>query len=126
MSLGDILNSINFDKNDLFGDNEEVMNKAYVPFVINRSLSYHVDGVLLANEMNKHTHIDKRMQYDFYRHALSKGKRFSKWYKSENDDDLALLAKHYRCSRVKAEEIKKTLNDSQIESIRQHLKGMSD
>ena len=105
MNLGDILNSINFGKNDLFGENEEVMNKAYVPFVINRSLSYHTDGVLLANEMNKHTHIDKRMQYDFYRHALAKGKRFSKWHKSENDDDLALLAKHYRCSRVKAEEI---------------------
>ena len=126
MNLGDILNSINFGKNDLFGENEEVMNKAYVPFVINRSLSYHTDGVLLANEMNKHTHIDKRMQYDFYRHALTKGKRFSKGHKSENDDDLALLAKHYRCSRVKAEEIKKTLNDSQIESIRQHLKGVSD
>ena len=126
MNLGDILNSINFGKNDLFGENEEVMNKAYVPFVINRSLSYHTDGVLLANEMNKHTHIDKRMQYDFYRHALTMGKRFSKWHKSENDDDLALLAKHYRCSRVKAEEIKKTLNDSQIESIRQHLKGVSD
>ena len=126
MNLGDILNSINFGKNDLFGDNEEVMNKAYVPFVINRSLSYHTDGVLLANEMNKHTHIDKRMQYDFYRHALTKGKRFSKWHKSENDDDLDLLAKHYRCSRVKAEEIKKTLSDSQIESIRQHLKGVSN
>ena len=126
MNLGDILNSINFGKNDLFGDNEEVMNKAYVPFVINRSLSYHTDGVLLANEMNKHTHIDKRMQYDFYRHALTKGKRFSKWHKSENDDDLALLVKHYRCSRVKAEEIKKTLSVSQIESIRQHLKGVSD
>ena len=126
MNLGDILNSINFGKNDLFGENEEVMNKAYVPFVINRSLSYHTDGVLLANEMNKHTHIDNRMQYDFYRHALTKGKRFSKWHKSENDDDLALLAKHYRCSRVKAEEIKKTLSDSQIESIRQHLKGVSD
>ena len=126
MNLGDILNSINFGKNDLFGDNEEVMNKSYVPFVINRSLSYHTDGVLLANEMNKHTHIDKRMQYDFYRHALTKGKRFSKWHKSENDDDLALLARHYRCSRVKAEEIKKTLSDSQIESIRQHLKGVGD
>ena len=118
MNLGDILNSINFGKNDLFGENEEVMNKAYVPFVINRSLSYHTDGVLLANEMNKHPNLDKDMQYSFYLNTLRKRKRFSPWLKKEQVEDLDLVKKHYGYSNEKAKIALTLLTKSQLEFLR--------
>lgn len=56
-------------------------SKQYVPFIINRSLSYFNDTVLFANEMNRHHSLPPKMQYDFYRHAMRPRKRFSKWAK---------------------------------------------
>ena len=39
--------------------------KAYAPFLVNRSLSYYQDTVMFANEMNRHAQLDNRLQYDF-------------------------------------------------------------
>jgi hypothetical protein len=40
----------------------EAEEKAYVPFLTNRSLSYHQDCILYANEMNMRGHLDKLHQ----------------------------------------------------------------
>jgi hypothetical protein len=63
MKLGDYLNAINYTKDNLFED--VAAHGGYVPFVINRSLSYFPDTVLQANEMNTHHHLGKREQFDY-------------------------------------------------------------
>ena len=73
------LNSINHTKKDIMID--DIAEKQYVPFVINRSLSYFNDTVLMANEMNINHHIDNRLQFDFLLNIVRKKKRFSKWIK---------------------------------------------
>ena len=44
---------------------DDIDLKDYVPFVINRALSYHMDCILYANEINMNSYIDKDMQYHY-------------------------------------------------------------
>ena len=41
---------------------DDLSEKEYNPFIINRSLSYHKDCVFFANEMNRRHHLDKKLQ----------------------------------------------------------------
>jgi hypothetical protein len=80
--------------------------KDYVPFLINRGLSQHVDSIFYANEMNINHHLTKKMQYDYLFRSIRKMKRgFGKWAKSEKSEDIELIQRAYKCSERKAKEI---------------------
>ena len=54
--------------------------KSYVPFIINRALSFHRDCVSMANEMNIRPQTPKLLQYHFLIATIRKWKRpFQKW-----------------------------------------------
>ena len=80
--LTDWLNSINFTKENLMKE-DETSKKEYVPYIINKCLSAHIDCILYANEMNLHHSLDKDMQYSFYLNSLRKKKRFSPWIRKD-------------------------------------------
>ena len=67
-------------KKDIMVD--DLAEKAYNPFMVNRALSYFQDTVLFANEMNVNHTIDKRLQFDFFINMVRKRKRFFKNGKS--------------------------------------------
>ena len=120
--LKDWLNSINFTKENLIEDPETI--SSYPPYIVNRCLSGHLDTVLFANEMNKHSNLDKDMQYSFFLYTLRKRKRFSPWLKKEQVDDLDLVKKHYGYSNEKARIAVSLLTNTQLEYIRnKHEQG---
>ena len=51
---------------------DDLAEKDYNSFMVNRGLSYYNDTVIYANEMNIHNQIDSRMQYDFLRNIIRK------------------------------------------------------
>lgn len=110
----DFLQSINVTKNDIFQGNE----KGYVPFVVNRSLSYFNDTVLLANEMNRYHHLDEKLQYHFLLNIVRKRKRFSKWVKPETENDIEVVKEYYGYSNDKARQVLSLLTPEQITTIR--------
>ena len=116
MELKDWLNSINFTKEDL---SEDI--SSYPPFIVNRCLSGHIDCILFANEMNKHHHIDKDMQYSFYLNSLRKKKRFSPWLRKDKIDDLECVKNYYGYSTEKALQALRILSSEQIKFIKQRL-----
>ena len=118
MKLTDYLNSINYEKNDLFAEDPEMAEKEYAPFVVNRCLSYFTDTILLSNQMNMHPDLSKRMQYDYLKESIRKRKRFSKWIKNEISDDLKLVVEHFNCSIPKARDIMPLLSDEFMSSLR--------
>lgn len=118
MKLTDYLNSINYEKNDLFAEDPEMAEKEYAPFVVNRCLSYFTDTILLSNQMNRHPDLSKRMQYDYLKESIRKRKRFSKWIKNEVSDDLKLVVEHFNCSIPKARDIIPLLSDEFMSSLR--------
>ena len=118
--LKDWLNSINFNKEDLTEDDENVI-KSYPPFIINKCLSGHLDSVLFANEMNKYHFLDKDMQYKFYLNILRKRKRFSPWIRKDKDSDLDIVKSYYGYSNEKARQVMKILSTEQINYMKQRL-----
>jgi NACalpha-BTF3-like transcription factor len=97
--------------------------KDYVPFMVNRGLSYFGDTVMYANEMNMHASIPKKWQFEFYLTGLKKKKRFSKWAKKEStSDDLKLIMQEYNYSSKRAQEALDMLTDEQLKSIRESYK----
>lgn len=117
-NVWDWYSSINLTKNNLL-DKENI--KEYVPYVINKSLSYHNDSILLCNEMNRLNHIPSASQYQFYLNCLSKRNRFAKWDKVEKMEDIDVIKTYYDVSDSKAYEIQEILSKSQIEYIKNKL-----
>jgi hypothetical protein len=112
----DFLNSINTTKKNLMiGTDEE---KQYVPFVVNRTLSYFQDTVGLANAMNIHHHIDNRLQYDFFINIVRKRKRFSKWVKPTTYNDVEVIKEYYGYNDEKARQVIPLLSSQQLEFIK--------
>ena len=108
--------AINYTKEDIMTD--DITEKAYNPFLINRSLSYFPDTVLAANEMNRNHHIDNRLQFDFFINIIRKRKRFSKWFKPEQISDLEIVKEYYGYSNEKARQILTLLSTEQINELR--------
>lgn len=100
----EFLNSINQTKENLINKDYKV-EKDYVPFVINKCLSYFPDTVFYANRMNQSPGIDKKLQYDYYLHSISKRKRFSKWIKPEKNEDVEIIKQVYGYSDTRAGEV---------------------
>jgi hypothetical protein len=118
MSPFDFINAIMQSKKNLIVDEET--EKEYVPFIINRGLSYHRDCVLYANEMNRHHFIDKKLQHDFLINSIRSKKRpFVKWAKPEKSDDLECLKTVYEFSELKAREAVRILSKEQIQQLKE-------
>jgi hypothetical protein len=98
--------------------NPDAADKQYVPFIINRGLSYFKDTALFANEMNIKNNLPPRMQYDFYRNIVTSKKRFSKWgKKAKTSDDINIIKSLYDYSEEKAESVYKLLTKEQIREL---------
>tara|TARA_R100000008_G_scaffold85899_1_gene77071 strand:- start:4180 stop:4554 length:375 start_codon:yes stop_codon:yes gene_type:complete len=118
MKLSDFLTAINYSKESLFDTEDEMVQKDYVPFVINRCLSYFPDTIFHANEMNKLNHTEKRLQFDYLRNAIRKRKRYSKWLKDETSKDLDLVKRSFNYSNKKAKEALSILSEEDIENLK--------
>jgi len=124
MSFFDFLNAINTTKKNLLKE-DPLSEKDYVPFMVNRGLSYFSDTIMYANEMNKYASAPKNWQFDFYLHAVPSKKRFSKWTKKEaSSEDVKLVMKAYDYSTQKAMQALEMLTSDQLENLRiSHNRG---
>ncbi len=118
--LKDYLNSINFSK-DYLMDEDPGWEKNYPTYVINKCMSHHLDTIMFANEMNIHSHIDKRLQYDFLINIVRPRKRFSPWGKKQKVKDLDLVKKYYGYSSDKATQALEILTPTQLNYIKDKL-----
>ena len=92
--------------------------KDYVPFVVNRALSFHQDCVLYANELNLSPGMDKDMQYLFYLNTIRSMKRkFQPWQKSSTDKNIEAVKTYFGYSNEKAKEALRILTEEQIAEI---------
>lgn len=119
MNPFEFVSAISDSKENLIVD--DISEKAYNPFMINRSLSYHYDTVLLANEMNQRAFLDKKLQNDFLINTVRKKKRFSKWIKPTSSDDLEVVKEYYGYSNEKARQVLPLLNSDQMGQLKQRI-----
>ena len=119
MNPFEYVNAINDTKKDIMVD--EAAEKSYIPFTINRSLSYFSDTVLAANEMNRNHHLDKKLQFSFLINIVRKRKRFSKWDKPELVNDVEVVKEYYGYSNEKARQVLPLLTSDQILNLREKV-----
>jgi len=114
----DYVNAILQNKKQIIVD--ELTEKDYVPFIVNRSLSYHSDCVMYANEVNRRHFLDKKLQNDFLLNTVRSRKRpFAKWVKSEKSEDIECVKLVYGLSDSKAREALRLLSDDQIQQLKE-------
>ena len=116
MNHFDYLNSINLTKKDIMVD--DIAEKDYNGFMVNRGLSYFADTVIIANEMNRYHHLDKKLQYHFFINMIRKRKRFSKWAKAQSESEIDAVKEYYGYSNEKARQAVTLLSPEQITIIK--------
>ena len=116
MNPFDYVNSINDTKKNIMVD--DIAEKQYNAYIINHSLSYFNDTILLANEMNRYHHLDKHCQYSFLINTVRKRKRFCKWTKLVKSDDLEAVKQYYNYSNEKARQVLSLLDEYQLTELK--------
>ena len=119
MNPYEYLNEINYGKKDSM--TSEQNEKDYVPFLINRSLSYFQDTVGLSNVMNQYHFLDKKLQFHFLINTVRKRKRFSKWDKPDEASSIEVIKEYYGYSNEKARQALKLLTSEQIKILNEKV-----
>ena len=116
----DYTNAITQTKKDLMRGtaNDDLAEKDYNAFLNNRALSYHSDTVHFANEMNRLSHIDNLLQFDFLLNIVRPRKRVAKWAKKDNDSDLLIVKEYFNYNDVKARQALSILSPQHLAEIR--------
>ena len=97
---------------------DDLAEKDYNSWMVNRGLSYFPDTVLLANEMNIRHTIDSRLQFDFLINTIRKQKRFSKWLKPDSIEAIDAIKQYYGYSNEKARTVLRVLSKQQIDELK--------
>jgi hypothetical protein len=118
MNPFEFVNAVTHTKQDLM---KEDVERFYQPFLVNRALSYFPDTVMYANEMNIHNNIDSKLQFHFFLNTLRPAKRFAKWVKKEEDNDLTAIMEFYGYGLEKAKQALSVLSSEQLIIIKQKL-----
>ena len=119
MSPFDFLTAINTSKKDLIVD--DITEKQYNSFMVNRGLSYFQDTVVIANEMNRYHHLDNKLQNDFLINMVRKRKRFSKWLKPHIESDIEVIKLYYGYSNEKARQVLSLLTTDQVNELKRKV-----
>jgi len=116
MSPFDYLKAINESKEDVMLTSQD--EKKYAAFIVNRGLSFFMDTIFQANEVNRNHHLDARLQFDYLLNSIRKKKRYSKWLKPEKLDDLDIIKEYYGFGNEKAKNALQVLSTDQLTYIR--------
>lgn len=111
--------AINLTKKDIMVD--DLAEKEYNSFLVNRSLSFFPDTVLYANEMNINHHIDARLQFDFFINIIKKRKRFSKWTKATEIENLEVIKEYYGYSDDKAKSVLNLFSNEELLTLKNRI-----
>ncbi len=124
MTPFDFIKSINQSKADLMTgtENDTIAESSYIPFVVNKSLSYFPDTILHANEMNM-SRADNKLQYHYLLNNIRPAKRFAKWVKREDDGNIEVVKQFYGYSTEKAVQALSILTDDNLHYIKRKLQS---
>lgn len=115
VSSFDLLKNINYTKE--WVDVEE-RGIDYMPFLVNRTLSYGRDSIMYAQEMNVLANLDKQLHFDYFINILRKTKRFNKGFDRSKDELVKLVMEYYGYTYQKSVEILPLITDEQISEIK--------
>ena len=119
--LKDYLRAINKTKEKLMDTDDKMREKRYPPFIVNKCLSAFPETLMLVNEMNMRTNLDKKLQFDFLLNSIRPRKRFAQWLKASKLKNIEYVKEFYGYSNAKARSALEILTDNQLDYIKAKL-----
>ena len=119
--LKDYLNAINVSKDSLLDTEDEMWEKRFAPFIVNKCVAPFEDTVMLVNEINQLHHLDKKLQFDFLINSRRPRKRYAPWLKAKKLKNLEYVKEFYGYNNEKAKVALDILDDEQISAIKEKL-----
>ena len=119
--LKEYLNAINVSKEPLLDSEDEMWEKKFAPFIVNKCIAPFEDTVMLVNEINQLHHLDKKLQFDFLINSLRPRKRYAPWMKAKKLKNLEYVKEFYGYNNEKAKIALDILTDEQISAIKQKM-----
>lgn len=93
----------------------------YVPYIANRHFSYFKDTFAAAHTMNRSSMVPKEVQFTYYLNRLKPRKRFYKWPKKQNNEDVKLLSQFYKINEQEATVYLSLLSEEQLNKIKRYM-----
>lgn len=121
MKLFDFVNAISYNKTNYFQESEELADKAYPAYMVNKALTLYPDCVFYVNEMNMRAHLDNKLQFEYYLNNVRRTKRFAKWVKKMDNIDLEAVKTYYGYSNQKAKQALTILSKQQLDTIKEQI-----
>ena len=115
----DFIKAINESKDIM--KNDPLAEKDYIPFLVNRGLSFFQDTILQVNEMNRNHFLYNKLQFDFLINNIRSRKRWSKWLKPDKIDNLEIVKIYFGFGNEKAKEALEVLSNEDIKEIKSKL-----
>ncbi len=112
--LKEYLKAINQTKEPLMDTADEMWEKKYPAFVVNRCVYPFSDTILLVNEMNIYNGLDNKLQFHFLLNSTRARKRFTPWLKSSKINNLETIKEYFGYSDQRAKEVLDVLTDEDI------------
>jgi len=112
--LKEYLKAINHTKEPLMDTADEMWEKKYPAFVVNRCVYPFSDTILLVNEMNIYNGLDNKLQFHFLLNSTRARKRFTPWLKSSKINNLETIKEYFGYSDQRAKEVLDVLTDEDI------------
>lgn len=124
MTPFDYINDASHTKKNLMrgSENDTLAEKGYNPWLTNIAFSQHPDTILHANLMNMYHHLDNRPQYEYLINSLRSKKRFGKWSKKKDNEDLDMICEVYGVNRNVGKEYLALLTREQLDIMKEKQK----
>ena len=119
--LKEYLNAINFTKKDLMKSEDELWQKKYPAFIVNKLLSAFSDTVMFVNEMNRNHFLNKDMQFQFLLNSIRTKKRYSPFLRASKLKEIECVKEYYGYSNDKAKAALDILTKDEIKIIKEKL-----
>ena len=120
--LKQYLKAINQSKEKLMDTEDEVWEKKYPAYIVNKCLApYDKQTCLFVNEVNRRPHLENKLQFDFLINSLRPRKRFTPWLKATKLENLEYVKEFYGYSNAKAKAALDVLSEDQLATIRKRL-----
>ena len=119
--LKDYLNAINTTKENVMDTEDEMWEKKYPPFIVNKCVAPFTDTLILVNEINRLHHLDKKLQFDYLLNTIRPRKRYTPWMKAKKLKNLEDVKEFYGYNNQKAKAALDILDEKQISAIKEKL-----
>ena len=119
--LKDYLNAINNTKENVMDTEDEMWEKKYPPFIVNKCIAPFTDTLILVNEINQLHHLDKKLQFDYLLNSIRPRKRYTPWVKAKKLKNLEYVKEFYGYNNEKAKVALELLDEKQISAIKERL-----